>query len=142
MRYSCTAMKPSIRVHEPTAADNAVRSRAPLHWKALIGWVIVATLAGIMLVTAEKHGPASPENANPGGLGKPPPVEPLWSSVDFVLWGQILGAVLLGVTVVASVLVWRRHPGHPVILMILASTTLFWWDPINNWAIGLIYNPN
>jgi hypothetical protein len=23
----------------------------------------------------------------------------------------------------------------------LASSTLFWWDPINNWAIGLVYNP-
>ncbi|MCA2318005.1 spirocyclase AveC family protein, partial [Mycobacterium sp. WUMAC-025] len=22
------------------------------------------------------------------------------------------------------------------------TSTLFWWDPINNWAIGLVYNPN
>lgn len=134
-------MKSSIRVHGPTVANRTVRPRATVPWKVLSCWAIVAALAVIILVTAEKHGPASPENVNPDGVGEPPPVEPLWSSVDFVFWGQVLGAVLLVVTIVASVLVWRRQPGHPVILMILASSTLFWWDPINNWAIGLIYNP-
>lgn len=134
-------MKPSTRVHQPSAADRGGRVRASLSWITLICWVIGAALTVVILVTAEKHGPASPENANPAGVGKPPPVQPLWSSVDFVLWGQILGAVLLIVTIVASVAVWRRRPGHPVILMVLASSTLFWWDPINNWAIGLVYNP-
>lgn len=135
-------MKPSTRVHQPSVADHGGRLRAPLPWRAFTCWVMVAAVAGAILVTAEKNGPASSENANPAGAGKPSPVQPLWSSIDFVLWGQILGALLLAVTIVASVVVWRRHPGHPVILMILASSTLFWWDPINNWAIGLVYNPD
>ncbi|MGV0737660.1 spirocyclase AveC family protein [Mycobacterium syngnathidarum] len=132
-------MKPSVRVEESTVPDHAL-ARPP--WKALVCWAIAAALAVFFMVTAEKHGAASPENANPAGVGKPPPVEPLWPAIDFVLWGQLLGAVLVVITIVASVLVWRRHPGHPVILMALASSTLFWWDPINNWAIGLVYNHN
>ena len=104
--------------------------------------MIVAALAIFFLVTAEKHGPASPENANPAGVGKPPPVKPLLYPFDWVVWGQILGALLAVAIFVASVRAWRRRPGHPVVLMVLASSTLIWWDPINNWAIGLVYNPN
>ena len=135
-------MKPTIRVHEPTVANRTVHSRANAPWKALICWATVVALAVIILVTAEKHGPASPENRNPDGVGKPPPVEPLLYPFDWVFWGQIAGAVLAAGIIVASVRVWRRHPGHPVVLMVLASSTLIWWDPINNWAIGLVYNPN
>lgn len=134
-------MKQTHRVDESPPPGRDVPTRAGLPWRALTGWAIVATLAVVVLMTAQKHGPSSPENVNPDGVGKPPPVQPLWPHIDFVLWGQILGAALLAVTIIASVLVWRRHPGHPVVLMILAASTLFWWDPINNWAIGLVYNP-
>jgi len=135
-------MKPSSPVHESTVANRAVHRRATAPWKALICWAIVTALAVVVLMTAKKHGPASPANANPDGVGKPPPVEPLFYPFDWIAWGQILGALLLVGTIVASILVWRRYPGHPVVLMVLASSTLFWWDPINNWAIGLVYNPN
>jgi hypothetical protein len=49
-------------------------------------------------------------DANPGGATTPPPVEPLWYPFDWVFWGQIAGALLLVVTIITSVLVWRRHP--------------------------------
>ncbi|MEB3068197.1 spirocyclase AveC family protein [[Mycobacterium] vasticus] len=135
-------MKPSIRVDRPTDVNPRVRPRATAPWKAIGCWAIVATLAVAVLVTAEKHGPASPENANPDGLGKPPPVLPLLYPFDWVFWGQIIGALLAAGIVAASVRAWRRRPGHPVVLMALASSTLLWWDPINNWAIGLVYNPD
>ncbi|WP_082279412.1 spirocyclase AveC family protein [Mycobacterium colombiense] len=135
-------MKPSVPVHELSVSNRTVRPRAISPWQALIGWVMVAALAVLILVTADKHGPASPENVNPDGVGKPPPVQPLLHPFDWLAWGQILGALLAVGTIVASILVWRRHPGQPVILMVLATSTLFWWDPINNWAIGLVYNPN
>jgi hypothetical protein len=135
-------MKPPIRVHEPTGAEQERQPGATRPWKAFVGWVIVAALAVIVLVTAEKHGPASPENANPEGVGKRPVVEPLLYPFDWVLWGQIIGALLAAGIVIASVRAWRRQPGHPIVLMALASSTLLWWDPINNWAIGLVYNPN
>jgi hypothetical protein len=36
---------------------------------------------------------------------------------------------------------WRRHPGHPILLMVLATTILVWQDPIMNWAPYAVYNP-
>lgn len=135
-------MKPSTRIQQPTAASRTAGSREAVRWKAPLGWAIVAVLAVFVLVTAEKHGPASPDNANPNGVGMPPPVEPLLHPFDWIFWGQVLGALLAAVIFIASVLAWRRRPGHPVVLMVLASSTLLWWDPINNWAIGLVYNPN
>lgn len=134
-------MKPIVERPESMTADHNKHAAATRRWTAPLCWVLVAVLTVFVLVTAQKHGPVSPENAAPGGADAASPVQPLWPGIDFVFWGQTLGAVLLVGIVAASVLVWRRHPGHPVILMILASSTLFWWDPINNWAIGLVYNP-
>ncbi|MCA2246088.1 DUF5135 domain-containing protein, partial [Mycobacterium sp. WUMAC-067] len=113
-------MKPSVPVHEPPVANRTVRPRAISPWQALIGWMMVAALAVVILMTADKHGPVSTDNANPDGLGKPPPVQPLLHPLDWLTLGQILGALLAAGTIVASILVWRRHPGHPVILMTLA----------------------
>ncbi|MBW0018074.1 MAG: spirocyclase AveC family protein [Mycobacterium sp.] len=135
-------MKPLSGVHEATDDSRTGHLRATTSWKTLICWAMVAGLAVIVLVTAQKHGPTSPENANPDGIGKPPPVEPLLYPFNWVFWGQIIGALLAAGIVVASVRAWRRRPGHPVVLMALASSTLLWWDPINNWAIGLVYNPD
>jgi len=36
---------------------------------------------------------------------------------------------------------WRRHPAHPYLLMVLASTGIVWQDPIMNWAPYAVYNP-
>lgn len=134
-------MKPTLEKQESTAAGRTEHAPTTRAWVAILCWIAVAALAVFILVTAQKHGPVSPENAAPGGSGALPPVQPLWPSIDFVFWGQILGAVLLALIIAASLVVWRRQPGHPVILMVLASSTLFWWDPINNWMIGLVYNP-
>ena len=41
----------------------------------------------------------------------------------------------------AFVVAWRRHPGHPILLMVLATTLLVWQDPIMNWAPYAVYNP-
>lgn len=135
-------MEPPIRVDEPTDADGGTRPSVKTRWKVWIGWTVAVVLAIVVLASAEKHGPVSPENANPDGVGKPPPVEPLLYPFDWVFWGQILGALLAVGILIASVVAWRRQPGHPVVLMVIATSTLLWWDPINNWAIGLVYNPN
>ncbi|MBH0778017.1 spirocyclase AveC family protein [Nocardia bovistercoris] len=110
-------------------------------WKAFAGWIFGAVAVVTVLVTSEKHGPASPDNLDPDGAGKPLPVEPLLSGFDWVNAGQIAALVLFLATIVAVVWGWRRHPGHPVLLMVIASSTLFVLDPYNNWAIGLVYNP-
>lgn len=129
-------MNSPIRADEPTATGRFTVGRS------LIWWAVAIVLTAIVLVTADKHGPVAPDNANPDGVGKPPPVTPLLYPFDWVFWGQIAGAALAAGIIVASVLAWRSRPGHPVVLMVLASSTLLWWDPINNWAIGLVYNPD
>lgn len=135
-------MKSPIRVPESEGVDRGGQSRGPVPWKASLCWVLVAAMALFVLVMAEKDGPASPENANSAGAGQTSPVLPLLHPFDWILWGQVAGALLAAGIVIASVVAWRRRPGHPVVLMVLASSTLLWWDPINNWSIGLVYNPN
>ncbi len=105
------------------------------------GWAVAAIVAVAILVTSEKHGPASADNRNPDGAHTPPPVEPLLSGIDWVTVGQVAAVVIFLATVIASARTWQRNPGHPAVLMVITSSTLFWLDPYNNWAIGLVYNP-
>ncbi|WP_024800147.1 spirocyclase AveC family protein [Nocardia sp. BMG51109] len=129
-------------VRDPANVDyNAATPRVARSWKTLAGCAAAAVAAIVVLATSEKNGPASPDNRNPNGVDAPPPVEPLMSGIDWVTVGQVAAVVLFVAVVGASVLVWRRRPGHPVILMVIASSTLLWLDPYNNWAIGLVYNP-
>jgi hypothetical protein len=44
-------------------------------------------------------------------------------------------------SVVACVVAWRRHPNNPVVLMVIATSTLVWLDPVMNWAVFAAYNP-
>ena len=58
-----------------------------------------------------------------------------------VFWGQVI-AVFLAVTIaVGFVWGWKRYPKHPLLLMMLASNSVCWLDPFNNWSIYLVYNP-
>ena len=45
------------------------------------------------------------------------------------------------VLVTVVVVMWRRHPRHPILLMVIATTVLIWQDPIMNWAPYAVYNP-
>lgn len=109
--------------------------------RALVVGALFVSASAFVVLNAERDGPAGVNNQNPAGKGQPAPVTPLWSSVDWVVAGQIAAIVVFFSTVIAVVLAWRRHPRHPFLLMVLASNTLIWWDPINNWMIGLVYNP-
>jgi hypothetical protein len=48
---------------------------------------------------------------------------------------------MMTLLVVGFALAWRRHPKHPILLMVLATTFLVWQDPIMNWAPYAVYNP-
>ncbi|TLG05301.1 spirocyclase, AveC family [Nocardia cyriacigeorgica] len=133
-------MKSFEPVQEPETAD-ATSPGTTRSWKAIACWAVAVAAAVAVLVTAEKDGPASPDTRNPDGADAPLPVEPLLSGIDWVTVGQVAAAVLFVATVVVTVWGWRRYPGHPVLLMVIASSTLFVLDPYNNWAIGLVYNP-
>lgn len=107
--------------------------------------VTVAALVGLGLVAFvflnAKHDGPEGASLNPDGVDQPLPVTPLWHNVDMVVAGQIGGLVIFFGSVAAVIWGWRRYPRHPFLLMVLATNTLIWWDPINNWMIGLVYNP-
>ena len=50
-------------------------------------------------------------------------------------------SAMMSLIVVVCVRVWRRQPGHPYVLMTIASTAIVWQDPIMNWAPYAVYNP-
>ena len=54
---------------------------------------------------------------------------------------QVGTVVTMVILVVVFVVAWRRHPRHPILLMVLVITLLVWQDPIMNWAPYAVYNP-
>jgi hypothetical protein len=105
-------------------------------------WVVLV-VAGVLGVVAyhARAGAVSPRIANPEVVGAPRPVDFRYGT-DFPIqemqWGT-LGMMLLIVAVCARA--WIRRPGHPYVLMTLASTGIVWQDPIMNWAPYAVYNP-
>ena len=48
---------------------------------------------------------------------------------------------MMVILIAVCVRAWRRQPGHPYVLMVIASTAIVWQDPIMNWAPYAVYNP-
>lgn len=103
-------------------------------------WILGLGAAAFVLWNAER-GPVSDGTRNPAGEGAPLPVTPYANGVDWVTVGEVAAAILFVGTVIYLVRGLRRDPRNPVTLMMAASCTLCWFDPINNWMIGLVYNP-
>jgi hypothetical protein len=59
-----------------------------------------------------------------------------------VFWGQLIAVPLALGLIIWFIREWRRQPGSPAALMLLASSSVCWLDPLNNWAIHLVYNPD
>jgi Spirocyclase AveC-like len=116
-------------------ADTPKRSALTALW-------IAAVLSVIGLVAYHaRMGAVSPRIANPEVTGAPRPVEFLFGWDGWLALHQI-GTVVMMLTLVAvCVRAWRRQPGHPYVLMVLASTAIVWQDPIMNWAPYAVYNP-
>lgn len=104
-------------------------------------WSALGLAAAAFVLLNAERGPVSPSTDNPDPGAMPAPMEPTLSQVDWVVIGEVAAAVLFVGTVVYLVRGLRRDPRNPVTLMMAASCTLSWFDPINNWAIGLVYNP-
>jgi hypothetical protein len=88
-------------------------------------------------------GAVSARIANPEVTGTPRPVEFLFGWSD-AFWLEIheWGTIVMMLAVVAGCArVWRRQPGHPYVLMTIASTAIVWQDPIMNWSPFAVYNP-
>lgn len=103
---------------------------------------VVAGLAALVLVAGNaRRGAVADRIANPAVDGAPRPVEPLWGRSDWLVLHQVGTVVMMVALVTLVVVMWRRHPRHPVLLMVIATTVLIWQDPIMNWAPYAVYNP-
>jgi Spirocyclase AveC-like len=112
-------------------------------WRTITVAVLAAAgLAALIAVAANaRRGAVADRIANPAVDGAPRPVEPLWGRSDWLTLHQAGTVVMMIVLVTAAVVVWRSRPGHPIVLMVLATTLLVWQDPIMNWAPYAVYNP-
>jgi uncharacterized protein DUF5135 len=98
--------------------------------------VVVATIA-----YNARSGAVSPRIANPDVTGVPRPVEFLFGWSHWLVLHQVGTVVMMLLLTAVCVRAWRRHPAHPYLLMVLASTAIVWQDPIMNWAPYAVYNP-
>jgi Spirocyclase AveC-like len=118
-----------------TPADTRKRS-----WMTAVWIVVVVAVLGAIAYNA-RTGAVSPRIANAEVTGAPRPVDFRYGT-DFPIqemqWGT-LGMMLILVAVCVGA--WIRRPGHPFVLMVLASTGIVWQDPIMNWAPYAVYNP-
>jgi hypothetical protein len=117
------------------ASDTSKRSLAPA------AWLVLAVAAIGFVAYHARMGAVSPRIANPAVTGVPRPVEFLRGPIDWLVIHQVGTVIMMSVLVVACVRAWRRQPGHPYVLMVLASTAIVWQDPIMNWAPYAVYNP-
>jgi hypothetical protein len=103
--------------------------------------VIVGVAAFVVIAVNAQSGAVSGRIANPDVTGAPRPVEPLFGFSHWLALHQV-GTIVMMVALIAAVaMLWRRRPGHPIALMVLATTLLVWQDPIMNWAPYAVYNP-
>ncbi len=110
------------------------------------GWLYLSSALAVIAVIAHfaRYGAVSPRIANPELTGTVPrPVEFMfgWSDTTWLKiheWGTVIGMIWL---FWGCRRVWKRQPGHPYVLMTIATTAIVWQDPIMNWAPYAVYNP-
>jgi Spirocyclase AveC-like len=137
-------MAVDLTTPKAAAVSAPSRKRAPSGDGAAVGWALLScALVTFLIVVAHnaRRGAVAARIKNPAVRGAPRPVAALFGWGHWLLLEQI-GTVLLVVGVaVMFVLAWRRYPKHPILLMVIACTTLVWQDPIMNWAPYAVYNP-
>ena len=106
------------------------------------GWVIVGVCLAIVSLSVYYacKGVLSPRIGDTRVNGTPRPVEFLFGH-DWIFTIQCGTALAMAALVAFCIVVWRRQPGHPNVLMAMASTAIVWLDPIMNWTTYAAYNP-
>jgi hypothetical protein len=102
--------------------------------------LIGAAILGLIAHFARK-GAISPRIANPEAVGIPRPVQFLFGYHHWMELQQIGTVFAMAALILVCIVAWRRNPGHPYVLMAIASTAIVWQDPIMNWAPYAVYNP-
>jgi hypothetical protein len=123
--------------HPPTLAAPAARRRS----LTTAAWaLVILALVGLVAYHA-RTGAVSPRIQNPQVTGVPRPVDFAFGTefpIRELQWGTV---GMMALVTAVCVRAWRRRPGHPYVLMVLASTLIVWQDPIMNWAPYAVYNP-
>jgi hypothetical protein len=113
---------------------------APTRALVAAAWIAIAAVLAAIAYNA-RTGAASPRIANPEVAGVPRPVEFLFGWPHWLVLHQVGTVVMMLALVGLYVWAWRRHPAHPYLLMVAASTAIVWQDPVVNWAPYAVYNP-
>jgi hypothetical protein len=121
----------------PAGGAAVSRNRSLMTW---LGCFVGLVVLGLIAYHA-RMGAISPRIANREVSGVPRPVDFRYGN-DFPIYQMQWGTVGMMVLIIAVCLrAWIRRPGHPYVLMVLASTAIVWQDPIMNWAPYAVYNP-
>src|ERR1700676_1446985 len=104
-------------------------------------WVAIALALLAVIAASARMGAVSPRIRNPEVSGAPRPVEPLFGYQHWLGLFQIFTIITMLIIIAVYVVVWRRHPAHPVLLMAIVTTLIVWQDPIMNWSPYAVYNP-
>jgi len=126
-------MSKQIEARAATSGNGSVVTWA---W-SLLGLALIALIGYY-----SRSGAVSPRIANPEVSGVPRPVEFLFGFDGWIQFHQFFTVVAMLILVAACIAAWRRQPGHPYVLMAIASTAIVWQDPIMNWAPYAVYNPD
>jgi len=98
-------------------------------------------VALIFVAHNARHGAAAARIANPAVRGAPRPAASLFGWTHWLVAEQIGTIVAMTLIAVVFVVMWRRYPKHPILLMAICCTAIVWQDPIMNWAPYAVYNP-
>ncbi len=104
--------------------------------------LIALALAGVVVnARSGLTAPQSARVANDAVQGAPRPAEPLWGFDHWIALHQIGTIVMMTLLIGGFAYAWTKRPKHPILLMVIVTTTLIWQDPIMNWAPYAVYNP-
>jgi hypothetical protein len=110
-------------------------------------WLPVASAVGALLLGLiayhARYGAVSPRIRNPDDRGGPHPLsDPLFGYGHWIVTIEIFSYLALVSIIALVVVLWRRYPKHPYLLMTIAVSTLAWLDAPMNWATFAAYNPD
>jgi uncharacterized protein DUF5135 len=126
---------------EQTTPSTEIPAAPKRSTTAVVWGLVILALAVIAVVGYNARDYPDARVGNPEVSGTPRPVEPLLGFHHWLTVHQVFTIVAMIALITAFVVGWRRHPGHPVLLMALVTTLIVWQDPIMNWAPYAVYNP-
>jgi Spirocyclase AveC-like len=116
-------------------------SKKHLPWS--VAAIAVASVLQGLIINNARYGAVSPRIRNPNDSGGPHPLsDPLFGYGHWIVTIEIFSYVALVSIVTLIVVLLRRHPRHPYLLMTIAVTTLAWLDAPMNWVTFAAYNPD